>query len=115
MLYVYEQCTYVCVCVQDALRVVLRVLRGIDNAYGAAQLRDCPHQLSNGAVVCRDNFLVYSTRPGKRKLYVMCVFLHAQRVVLTRPRRDKKLKGKTFFEVYAVVEVRVQLFVRTSV
>ena len=90
---------------QDVLKLLMRVLRAVDNECGIQQLRGCPHPLLDSHMICRDNFLVYSTRGKKRKVYEMCVFLHASRVVLARPRKNKQRKGEMYLEYYDSIQV----------
>lgn len=85
---------------------MLKVLRAVDNQHGVRLLQDCPHQLADEALICRENFLMYSTRTSKRKLCVVCMFLHAHRVIMARPRKDKKQKGRIFLEFYTAMEVQ---------
>lgn len=82
------------------------VLRSVDNAYGISHLRGCPHDISDRGVVCRDHFLVYSTR-GKKKAHVMCVFLHPSWVVLARPRKERGVRkgGRVYLEFQEAMEV----------
>lgn len=85
----------------------MQLLRAVDNEFGLSKLRGCPHALSGDHMICRDHFLVYSTRGKKRKVYEMCVFLHKSKVVLARPRRDKTKKGHTYLEFHEALEVRM--------
>lgn len=83
---------------------MIRVLRAVDNAYAIGHLRGCTHDLSGAHMICRDHFLVYTTRT-KKKVYEMCVFLHRDRVVFSRPCKDKGRSGKAYLEFREAIEV----------
>lgn len=82
------------------------MLRAVDNEFGLGKLRDCPHRsLSDGDMICRDHFLVYTTRGKKRKVHSMCVFLHPTKVVFAKQRKEKGRKGMPYLEFYEAMEV----------
>ena len=87
---------------------MVRILRRVDNAMVLSRLRDCPHQVvHDGHMICRDQFLVYSTRTKKkRKSQELCVMLHPEVVVLAK-RKKEKSKGKKehYLEFIEALEV----------
>ena len=90
---------------QDVLKLMTQLLREVDNAIGLSKLCGAPDMLSDGQMVCRDQFLVYTTRGKKRKVHTMSVFLHPSKVVFARTRKEERRKESTYLEFYEALEV----------
>ena len=87
----------------------MRVLRLVDCTVSLAKLRGCPHKIvSDGEMICQEQFIVYSTRGKKRKPQVMTVLLHPSLVVFARKHKKKKQGGmkESYLEFLDALEVR---------
>ena len=88
--------------------MLMSVLRSVDNALCLRKFRGYQDaaSLSDGRMVCQEQFLVYNTR-GKKKVHIMDVLLHHSKIVFARPRKIKGKKGETYLELYETLDVRL--------
>ncbi len=85
---------------------MVSVLRAVDNAISLSKLQGCPQDIMDGGLICRNHFLVYSTREKKRRIHRMIAYLHPHKVVLARPHREKRKRKEGEYEFYEALEVR---------
>lgn len=77
--------------VKEALGVILKTMRQIDNAVVLRKLRGSPYSFPLDHMIRRDVFLVYTTA-HRRKLQEMHVILERGHVILTRAIQDATSK-----------------------
>ena len=90
---------------QEALGVILKTMRQIDNAVVLRKLRGSPYSFPLDHMIRRDVFLVYTTA-HRRKLQEMHVILERGHVIFTRAVQDATSKTVEYHFVDGI-EVRL--------
>ena len=97
---------------QDALRVMHRLMQQVDNSIALGQLSECDLSIELDGIVRRDLFFVYTTQ-AKKHVHEMMVMLHRSHVVFARPKRTKGSEN-IVYEFTNSMEVRHLLYTQRT-